>query len=1187
MKLKNLLLLGGLLTAMSASAELSITQRTAPTVTTTTPVIDGETVQYLYNVGAKSFFLGANEWNTRASVSTDKGYKVKLTDTSAGTGVSGTLSITDSVETQKAWKKTFAESQTGIWVDNNTGANCDTWVFTTTTGDNFTITNNGIADSYLGVVAGGGDTRLYLYTAETEDFVYEWAAVSVEAYEAYIPSIKVFNAAGVLLEKLQKADEEGVTTLDEYIAVYNNPEATLEDLTAATDAVNELITIALANKATADNPADLTNKIVNASFDTDVKGWSGTALAFGNAAAEHYNKNYDTYQTISGLQPGVYALSVQGFYRSGSTAASYTNFLLNEKNYAMLYAINFDDVENDTVVTPIANPFEGILPNNKFGDNTMSATDEDGNVYYIPNNMATSAQYFNADYYNDNVVFFEVSKGEVKLGIKKESLVDTDWTMINGFTLKYFGHGVDAYQMWYFDLLSTFPIYEESDMITLSALEEYNQALKAAKAAEVSDKNSVFAAYAVIEAAYDKVAANVSAWKVLMEQLDASYVVVTNPEMMGEDMDILADYIMELEDIIYEKQISTEEVLAAAAELKLKTSNAIQNAIKPGTAYDQLKNVDFANGFQNWTVEKVNGGDQNVAANSSAKCAEAWNSPGFDIYQQIENAPVGCYEISLQGFYRRGRGDAAWLYYYSPEGEKRLDVPEVPVYVYMNSNKTPISYVYDYQVSYSEDGDGNETHLYAGTDYYKDPNGEFVYPNNMASAGRAFDQGAYEMSAFGLVAKKGDALRVGVKGNARQDNDSWPIFTRFKLIYQGFEASIVGPKLREAIDAVDLSKAMGVDIKETATALKAAGETAYATNDGRTMFDALAAIYDYNDTIETSVNLFAQLASDIVAIMDYAPEASNVTIKEEVIAYAEGIKQSIAEGNMTDEQAQAAIDKLAEYTTKLGYPAAYEQATDAAPADFTAVIKSPGFEKGGVNSVEGWTASGYNFGNDDTQKSALALEYYHKKFDMYQTVDVPNGTYQVSAKAFSRNDGDGSISGADSDYNQWAAGIPTNARLYAISANDTVTVNIEHQASTPNASLEAIGGGQFVAADENTYYVPNSMVEFRTFVDDNAERYLNAVVIKVTDGKLKIGFKCDVTNEWVIMDDVTLTYFGTSSTKEQTGWTTNIDTRSAAPAQVEFFQLTGAKANAMKKGFNIVRTIDANGNVKVQKVIVR
>ena len=47
-------------------------------------VTDGSVKQYLYNVGAKGFFIGANDWGTRASFSAEKGYWVQITKNATG-----------------------------------------------------------------------------------------------------------------------------------------------------------------------------------------------------------------------------------------------------------------------------------------------------------------------------------------------------------------------------------------------------------------------------------------------------------------------------------------------------------------------------------------------------------------------------------------------------------------------------------------------------------------------------------------------------------------------------------------------------------------------------------------------------------------------------------------------------------------------------------------------------------------------------------------------------------------------------------------------------------------------------------------------------------------------------------------------------------------------------------------------
>ncbi len=1226
MKLKTLLLCGGLLTAMSASAALDITERTAPVLdwaslpTLPAPaksdlVTDGATIQYFYNPGLQAYFAGGNNWQTRATALVEKGVQITVAETG-----SGTYSITNYVGKFSEWRKAFAGGPTDVWTDNNTGANCDAWSFTVNADGTFTIANEpAAAGAVLGGVAGDlGElgasgttdvgTYLNLYPAETANFHYTWYAVSEDAYATnlveretlaaeyatkrdamlteYESLSAIYKSASALYAALMKADELGVTGLDEYVAVYKNAESTVEQLDAATKAVEEAIVAAESSNASVAKPADVSSVIVNRTFDTvgDFHGWSGNSWGAGGTTgpcAERYNMTFDTWQEIKDLKNGVYALSCTAFYRAGNTATSFTNYQAGTGKNAFLYAANMkaDAAANDTLTSVVMNMFDGIVPNETKATSFMEWANGD-DTYYVPNTMMDAVNFFENGYYTDNRVLFAITEGTAKIGMYKKVGIGEDWVLVDNFALTYYGDGADAYQLWYTDLLKNVASYSAEDQITESVLESYNTTVDAAKGATVSNYDEVMTNHKSILAAQKAIEENIAAWKSYIEAFLNAQKVAANQEMAGPAMDALNDYLFDVETFIEEKQLTTEELIKGTADMIQLTSDAIQNSIKPGTEYDQLKNVDFADGFNNWTVEAVSGG--NVAADQTAKCAEAFNNANFDIYQEIKDAPVGCYEITLQGFYRRGRGDAAWRYYFEDTGEKKANIPEVPVYVYMNDNKTPISYVYDYQVAYSEDADGAENHLYAGTDYQKDPNGEYVYPNSMASAGKAFDKGAYKMSAFGLVAKKGDALRVGVKGSANQDNDSWPIFTRFKLVYQGYEATIVGPKLKEAIDAIDLTKPMGVDIKAKASELKTAGEAAYATNDGKTMFDALAAIYHYNDSISESVALFTELTTAIEALLEFAPEAPNAAIKESAINYAEGLKTSMA--TFTNKDAEEAMVKLAELTTQLAWPEDYTSASDAQGSDFTGVLKSPSFEKEGTNSIEGWTAEGYNFGNDDTQKAALALEYYQKDFDMHQTVSVPNGMYMVTIKGFTKD----TSTDAQGNYDKWVAGTPNGAMLYAVSANDTTSVDLENIAAVPSCSMEDFSSeNQKFTHDGNDYFVPNSMVGFITFTDNDASKYLNSLNIKVTDGKLTIGIS-GTKAEWVIMDNVTLTYFGENSAKEETGWTTEIESvNAAAPAKVEIYQLTGAKAATMKKGFNIIRTIDANGNVKVQKVIVR
>ena len=129
MKLKTLLVLSTSMvmtsTAFAAGWEKPVPQTVA--LTTVDDADDG-TAQYLYNVDFGGFFLGANDYGTRASVGST-GIKVKIVERA-----DGKYSILNTENGQYV-SPDGAES---IWIDGSR-ENCDGWTVTATTGNNFTL----------------------------------------------------------------------------------------------------------------------------------------------------------------------------------------------------------------------------------------------------------------------------------------------------------------------------------------------------------------------------------------------------------------------------------------------------------------------------------------------------------------------------------------------------------------------------------------------------------------------------------------------------------------------------------------------------------------------------------------------------------------------------------------------------------------------------------------------------------------------------------------------------------------------------------------------------------------------------------------------------------------------------------------------------------------------------------------
>lgn len=291
-----------------------------------------------------------------------------------------------------------------------------------------------------------------------------------------------------------------------------------------------------------------------------------------------------------------------------------------------------------------------------------------------------------------------------------------------------------------------------------------------------------------------------------------------------------------------------------------------------------LVNPDFEKDEAGWTVVAASGSGANgrqgsvrPGGTSINRCYEAWNNSSFDIYQVVSNAPVGVYEIEVQGFYRYGRGATAWnaylaqnVDYVKPEG--------VPVYVYMNNNATNFVNVY------GDPRQITDASFYSGTEYATHTNGgtTYYYPNDMASGAIAFSNGMYKQSAFGLVAQEGDLLRLGVKGNSNQLNDSWVIWDNFRLIYRGFKAEVIQPVLETAVNEIKVYENMPMGKTQYAAMTKALSDAskAISDNDGEAMFAALNDLYNVKSAVQASKDLFAEkeVSASIASLSDAISE---------------------------------------------------------------------------------------------------------------------------------------------------------------------------------------------------------------------------------------------------------------------------------------------------------------------------
>lgn len=193
---------------------------------------------------------------------------------------------------------------------------------------------------------------------------------------------------------------------------------------------------------------NVTNMLVNPTFDgTD--GWTtdeGNNFTAATATvAENFASTLNMYQDVSGLEPGVYKISVQGFYRNSRATADGGNYsagdvarnvrtIGNESLNSYLYARVGEQADIE------AGTYEGKNSLLSIFDASYGTTGET-NIHSsilpnVPGSMATAHGAFEAGLYTDNSLIVEVTNsGLLRLGIKKETTTDRDWTCFDNMKL--------------------------------------------------------------------------------------------------------------------------------------------------------------------------------------------------------------------------------------------------------------------------------------------------------------------------------------------------------------------------------------------------------------------------------------------------------------------------------------------------------------------------------------------------------------------------------------------------------------------------------------------------------------------------------------------------------------------------------------------------------------------------------
>ena len=866
MKLKHYFLaLSALLSISHVSAAIVEREKPDLSVNPIEVKTDG-TYMYMYNVGAGQFFCGGNEWTTRASIGTE-GYKMYFKQyTVDGAWDGTTVELWDFASPYGSTTfyeySMFIDNEAGVcWVDRAGQPNY-LWNLTKNPDNGYYRLSMAAANpdystwyetdkpgTYFGWDAAseeGNNTRLWAFldpTVETNHV--DWAFISEEDYQAHQTALEVFNASEPLKEQLLLAASMGVTDISTQEAVYNNMASTIDELNNAYWEVRNLNRQYEEQTVTADNPVDKTSLIVNPEHNDGTNGWGFYTPGVNYGVAEMYNQTFETYQSINDIPNGVYALTVRGFFRPYSSREAYKGF----KPGTVVYGYN----GSTTQTQPLPSIYAGAST-----DSLGVDREKRYNGYYLPENQEAASYYLQDAERGpkyDVTVMFHVEYGYMTIGVKQESLLSqTDWSVWDNWRLTYYGNSADAYQKWMEQTVANAPDYSNA-AITQSLKEEYTTLLANMKATNATEAT---ANTELLNAMLSDIKTNEAAWETYAKAVDRAKTLLTqeglDPE--NESVQSLKNYVeKDAVSIAESKTLGTNEILAEAGKVEYKVNEIAIQSLN-GNSVDVtdllLTNYDFENtadgrddgtGWEgSWTA--FGGTDEN-------QCMEAYGMT-FDVHQEAKGAPVGIYEVSLQGFFRIERGQSAYDLYLNGD---QLS----PGGVYVNNNMNLMKCVFDEPVR-TNDSIFSDQALATGPESYPSliidaATGDSLYfPNNMLTAGEAFTAGMYVSKARGLVAKAGDELRIGVKGSL--GSSTWAIWDNFKVVYHGKQPEYVKSYLQDAVaNANDnLNKRIGKEIKEALTARIATGEAALANGDGEVMFNALVGLYDISDSTQTSIS---------------------------------------------------------------------------------------------------------------------------------------------------------------------------------------------------------------------------------------------------------------------------------------------------------------------------------------------
>jgi|GEM_PF-4851425 len=455
-------------------------------------------------------------------------------------------------------------------------------------------------------------------------------------------------------------------------------------------------------------------------------------------------------------------------------------------------------------------------------------------------------------------------------------------------------------------------------------------------------------------------------------------------------------------------------------------------------------------------------------------------------------------------------------------------------------------------------------------------NESYLIPNGMDGSSIAFSAGRYPMVVYGEVPDEGDGvgtLRIGLKSTEPLNNGAWTLWGGFTLELAGTDPQamkdLLGGKINDMKAVVpDVDNAPGIAgvVLDSITNSLSDAEALY-NNPVLQDYEDYKDAYDELEHLIGSANkyleAFSKLSADLTSLNNmivafdadtpekeiYKTKGVNVAtvytnlpainaicltpedLENEKIWEDEvygGVPDDVTNDNLAD--AVASGQDGGYVTTYSQFDAFYKElsyqlgsiylkvagtGTAEAPEDLTDQLKNPAFESNDQWWGTAWGAINFTAG-----------EMYQNVFDTYQSVFMPAGYYTLQGFAMDRRGGWADVLANDADWR-----FDDRSALYAkVGEDDTLQTDVANGKWIAQTTDLTGGTGSIstYVSGETTYYAPNSMEQYRNWMDAKGDfAFGTEISFEVTEPSFaSLGFvrRAQEGSSWFIADGIKLFY---------------------------------------------------------------